>query len=240
MRGYHEGDGLELNSSGFQGCLLQHLAANGYTLRSMPVHQARLSARPGLRRRISSVDISEPTEYALLGLLWDGPRHGYELHHAFDPHQELGAICHLEQALLYSQLKKLEHLGYIESTLVPQEARPPRRMVRLTEKGRRAFRVWVETPVQRLREIRLLFLLKLYFARSFGPASMHLLLRRQIEACQTLLNSLKEGLSGAADAPSAPAGIAFHDFRILVDQTRMRQTEATLGWLRELEEQETP
>ena len=197
-----------------------------------------LAFRPGLRRRISSVDISEPTEYALLGLLWNGPHHGYELHRAFDPHQELGAICHLDQSLLYSQLKKLEQLGYLESTLVPQEARPPRRVVRLTTKGKRTFRAWVETPVQRPREIRLLFLLKLYFARSLGSATLHLLLRRQIEACQTFLSELKEGPSGAAGSPSAPSGIALYDFRILVDQTRMRQTEATLRWLRELQEQE--
>ena len=31
------------------------------------------------------MEISEPGEYALLGLLWDAPRHGYELHRAFDP-----------------------------------------------------------------------------------------------------------------------------------------------------------
>jgi DNA-binding PadR family transcriptional regulator len=85
------------------------------------------------------MQISEPAEYALLGLLSKGQQHGYELTHAFAPDQELGAICRLEQSQLYAFLKKLEHLGYLEGTLEAQEGRPARRMLALTPAGNAEF-----------------------------------------------------------------------------------------------------
>ena len=173
------------------------------------------------------MEISEPAEYALLGLLWDGPQHGYELHRAFATDQELGAICRLEQSQLYAFLKKLEHLGYLESTLEPQEGRPPRRVVGLTRAGRHIFRQWIEAPVPRPREVRLLFLLKLYFARTFGRETILTLISRQIEACQAFLKKLQQG----------PPGAALQDFRVIVHQARIRQIEATIGWLAELQAQ---
>jgi PadR family transcriptional regulator AphA len=184
------------------------------------------------------MEISEPAEYALLGLLWDGPRHGYELHRAFATDQELGAICRLEQSQLYAFLKKLEHLSYLESTLEPQEGRPPRRVVGLTSAGRHIFRQWIEAPVPRPREVRLLFLLKLYFARAFGTETILTLITRQIEACQAFLKKLQDGppaeSRGSAETAS---GAALQDFRVIVHQARIRQIEATIGWLAELQGQ---
>ena len=179
------------------------------------------------------MEISEPAEYALLGLLWNGPRHGYELHRAFATNQELGAICRLEQSQLYAFLKKLEQLGYLESTLEPQEGRPPRRIVGLSAKGRQVFRQWIEAPTPRPREVRLLFLLKLYFARSFGTGTILTLITRQIEACQAFLKKLEEGAPHTESKGSA----ALQDFRVIVHQSRIHQIEATIGWLAELQGQ---
>lgn len=185
------------------------------------------------------MELSEPAEYALLGLLWHGPQHGYELHRAFAPDQELGMICHLELSQLYAFLKKLESLGYLASTLEPQEGRPPRRVVGLTSTGRQVFRHWVEAPVLRPREIRLLFLLKLYFARPFGTETLRTLIARQLEACAAFLEKLQEGASGAGDEGGleATARGGHRDFRVLVHQARIRQIEATMGWLKELQGQ---
>ena len=181
------------------------------------------------------MEISEPAEYALLGLLWDGPRHGYELHRAFAADQELGTICRLEQSQLYAFLKKLEQLDYVEGTLEPQEGRPPRRVLVLTKAGRQVFRQWIEAPVPRPREVRLLFLLKLYFARAFGTATVLTLITRQIEACKAFVQKLHDAPEHAAGANAqAPPGEAFQDFRALVHQARIRQIEATIAWLTEL------
>jgi PadR family transcriptional regulator AphA len=185
------------------------------------------------------MEISEPAEYALLGLLWDGPRHGYELHRAFAADQELGAICRLEQSQLYAFLKKLEQLGYLEGTLEPQEGRPPRRVLGLTKSGRQAFRQWIEAPVPRPREVRLPFLLKLYFARRFGTDVILSLITGQIGACEAFLGRLRAtpGNTPGAGAPDPASSRQFQDFRAIVHQARIRQIEATISWLVELREQ---
>lgn len=181
------------------------------------------------------MEISEPAEYALLGLLWDGPRHGYELHRAFAADQELGTVCRLEQSQLYAFLKKLEQLGYVEGTLEPQEGRPPRRVLILTNAGKQVFRQWLEAPVPRPREVRLLFLMKLYFARAFGPATVLTLITRQIEACNAFVQKLQDAPDHATGTNAqAPPGAAFQDFRALVHHARIRQIEATIAWLIEL------
>ncbi|HEX2910370.1 MAG TPA: PadR family transcriptional regulator [Chloroflexia bacterium] len=135
-----------------------------------------------------------PTEYALLGLLLDGPKHGYELARRFSPETALGEICHLEMSMLYALLKKQEKVGHIEAELESQGARPPKRIFHLSHLGRAAFMEWVRTPVGRTREIRLDFLVKLYFARQLGDDDVLALIDRQLEVCTALLDRLQRGV----------------------------------------------
>ena len=48
-----------------------------------------------------------PSAYALLGLLADGPAHGYDLHRGFDSGGPLAGVLRLEINQLYALLKKL-------------------------------------------------------------------------------------------------------------------------------------
>ena len=70
------------------------------------------------------MDISEPAEYAMLGLLQSRPMHGYEMFQQFEE-GTLGKIVRLEMSQMYAYLKKLERLQYIESELEMQGTRPP-------------------------------------------------------------------------------------------------------------------
>ncbi|MEI7556251.1 PadR family transcriptional regulator [Candidatus Chlorohelix sp.] len=134
-----------------------------------------------------------PTEYAVLGLLMDGSKHGYELARRFAPETALGTICHLEMSMLYANLKKLQKMDYIEAEMEIQGNRPPKRVFNLTGTGRAAFIEWVRSPVARLREIQPDFLIKLYFARQLGTDDVGALIGRQIELCRQALERLRQG-----------------------------------------------
>ncbi len=132
------------------------------------------------------------SEFALLGLLLDGPKHGYELARRFSPETPLGDICHLEMSMLYALLKKQEKAGFIEPQIQSQGSRPPKRIFHLTNLGRAAFVDWVRSPVSLTYEIRQEFLVKLYFARQLGSDDVGALISRQVEVCRDQLEKLQE------------------------------------------------
>src|SRR4051812_40584710 len=87
------------------------------------------------------------TEHALLGFLRQQPMYGYEIHQQLSESAGLGLVWRLKQSQLYALLGKLEQEGYIVATLEAQDARPPRKVYRLTGSGHLAFLEWVQTPV---------------------------------------------------------------------------------------------
>ena len=176
------------------------------------------------------MQISEPAEYAILGLLEHQPMHGYEMFQQFQT-GILGQIVHLEMSQMYAYLKKLERLGYIEAELEAQGVRPPRKTFHLTDLGRSTFRDWLTMPVERPREIRLLFLIKLYFAQSIMPQQIGRLIDQEVIACQKFLDHLE-----AQRLPdSQSSDMAFLDHVVL--RSRIHQTRALLDWLHELQEE---
>jgi PadR family transcriptional regulator, regulatory protein AphA len=174
--------------------------------------------------------ISEPAEYAILGLLESQPMHGYEMFQQFK-HGALGQIVHLEMSQMYAFLKKLERLKYIEAQLEAQGPRPPRKIFRLTTQGRLTFFQWLKEPVERPREIRILFLIKLYFVRQFTPQETGSLIDQQIVACQNFLNHLESQHA----LPLETSDGAFFDHVVL--RGRIYQTRSLLDWLHELQHQ---
>ncbi|HEV2579530.1 MAG TPA: helix-turn-helix transcriptional regulator [Ktedonobacteraceae bacterium] len=176
------------------------------------------------------MQISEPAEYAILGLLEHQPMHGYEMFQQFQD-GILGQVVHLEMSQMYAFLKKLERLGHIEAELEPQGTRPPRKIFHLTDQGRAVFQDWLTTPVERPREIRLLFLLKLYFAQSIMPRQVSHLVELELAACQKFLAHLE-----AQRLPTSSSGDTAFLERVVL-HSRIHQTRALLNWLRELQEE---
>ncbi len=123
-------------------------------------------------------------EYALLGFLRERPLHAYEIHQTLLRPEALGLVWHLKQSLVYVMLERLEEAGYLTTTLEPQNSRPPRKLLHLTNSGRAAFERWQITPVEHGREFRLEFLAKPYFAKQDDPAVVASLLTTQRVACQ--------------------------------------------------------
>lgn len=162
-----------------------------------------------------------PTEYAVLGLLSLKPRHGYELASQFAADAELGLVCHAHISVLYASLRALEGLGYLEAETEAPSAYPPRRTYHLTPYGQTVFRSWLDEPVQRIRQIRLDFLLKLYFSEHLVDHDTVRLIDAQVAACMTYLTELQASLYGAP-----PDG-----FRRLVIGSKISAAEGTVAWL---------
>ena len=159
-------------------------------------------------------------ENALLGLLRREPRHGYELAREFAPDTPLGEVVHLEMSMLYALLKKLERDGLVRSATQMQGSRPPRKVFELTEAGNDALDRWLAEPVERTRDLRLEFLLKLYIARDADPELARTLIAGQYDICARHVTSLQVQIDTEPDS-----------FRRLVLEMRMAQNVALLEWL---------
>lgn len=174
------------------------------------------------------MQISEPAEYTILGLLEEQPMHGYEMFQQFQ-NGVIGQIVHIEMSQLYAFLKKLERLALIEANLEQQGVRPPRKVYRLTTPGRAVLQEWLTTPVDRPRDIRIFFLLKLYFVQRLQPGQLASVIDQEIVACASFLTLLEAQRRGA---------YSIHDrdtFDQVVLHSRIYQTQAVLAWLHDLQ-----
>ena len=161
-------------------------------------------------------------EHALLGLVRQRPMYAYEIHQLLTQAEALGLVWQLKQGQTYALLARLEEAGYLASTLEAQDARPPRKVLRLTPAGEAAFARWLATPVRHGRDFRLEFLAKLFFAAQEPGAALTALLEAQRSACRELITHLNERLAAVAlDRP----------YDRLVLQFRLGQLDATLIWL---------
>ncbi|HRC62335.1 MAG TPA: PadR family transcriptional regulator [Dehalococcoidia bacterium] len=162
-------------------------------------------------------------QYAILGLLRGQAAHGYELQRSFTAGSDLAGVVHLEQPSLYAALKDLAGRGLIEGTEAREGLRPPRTVYSLSKRGERLLDVWMRTPVERLRQVRLDFLLKVYFARQRGEAAVRALVDAQIATCHRYL----------ADLEARAAELGPESFAYLVTESRTSAARSTLEWLRE-------
>jgi len=172
--------------------------------------------------------VSEPAEYAILGVLEEQPRHGYELFQRIQS-EALGQIVHIEISQLYAFLKKLERLNLIEAELESQGVRPPRKVYQLTSAGRTFLQDWLTLPVERPRDIRIFFLIKLYFVQRRLPDQLPILIEQEVAACARFLASLEALRRGPVSIRDQAS------FGQVILNSRIYQTRALLNWLRELQ-----
>jgi DNA-binding PadR family transcriptional regulator len=181
-----------------------------------------------------------PAEHALLGLLIlsGGTAHGYDLARQFRRGRPLAGVIRLESAMLYKHLKKLARLGWLTMTLEDQAPRPPRQVCHITPEGEAELRRWLAEPVARTREIRLEFLVKLYFAMHLDPSLAARLTGEQRDVVLQLADSLAEQLDSIQTTEPEDEAASVEDtmFRQLVLGLRLRQTEAAAEWLAQARE----
>lgn len=162
-----------------------------------------------------------PTAYAILGLLRERPMHGYEIAQHFKPEEDLGQVIPADMSTIYTFLKDLQEHGLIRGAQVTVGARPPRKVFSLADDAEQFFLEWLRRPVARMREVRLDFLLKLYFAQQLGAAEAKALIKAQLTACRDYLERQKTH-TRAVDPLS---------FESLVLESKVTAAESMLEWL---------
>jgi DNA-binding PadR family transcriptional regulator len=107
-----------------------------------------------------------PGEWAVLALLCERHGHGWALAGQLTPTGELGSVWTMGRPLVYRSLEILEQRRLIEAVGNERGARGPNRTIfRATEAGRDALMQWLSEPVDRVRDVRSLLLLKLVFTQ---------------------------------------------------------------------------
>jgi len=165
-----------------------------------------------------------PTAYAILGLLRQRPMHGYEIAQHFKPEADLGQVVPADMSTIYTFLKDLQEHGLISGKRETVGARPPRTVFSPTAEAEELFLDWVRRPVARIREIRLDFLLKLYFAQQLGPAEVKALVEAQLAVGRSYLKRQK----------TSARALATSSFEALVLESKLTAAESTVSWLKRI------
>lgn len=135
-----------------------------------------------------------PGEWSVLALLAEEPGHGWALARQMARDGEIGRVWALGRPLVYRALELLEERGLIEPAGSERGVRGPNRTVfRATPVGREALAEWLEVPVEHVRDVRSLLLLKLVLIDRAG-LEREPLLRAQREHVVPAIRALEERL----------------------------------------------
>src|SRR5215475_1373104 len=103
-----------------------------------------------------------PGEWSVLALPAEEPGHGWALARQMARDGEIGRVWALGRPLVYRALELLDERGLIEPVGSERGVRGPNRTVfRSTPAGGVSLARWLEEPVERVRDVRSLLLLKL-------------------------------------------------------------------------------
>jgi DNA-binding PadR family transcriptional regulator len=150
-----------------------------------------------------------PGEWSILALLAEQPSHGWALAQQMSRSGEVGRVWSVGRPLVYRALEHLEASDLIEPVGNEPGLRGPNRTVfRATEEGRQAIRQWLFEPVEHVRHVRSLFLLKLVLIERTGLDVSPLL-----ESQRTSILPVVETLEGRLEASSGTEAI-FVRFRL--------------------------
>lgn len=161
------------------------------------------------------------SDWAVLGVVGEGPTHGWPVVRALRGDGELGKVWTVARPVVYRSLATLTKAGLVEEyDELPGERGPQRTMVRVTRKGRGALRRWLGVPVEHVRDVRTEFLVKIAFLERAGD-STSALVTAQLDALQPVL-----------DAVASPPG--GDGFDLVLAQWRREQALAVERFLRSL------
>ena len=160
--------------------------------------------------------------HAVLGLLAQRPRHGYELRAAFQALVGGEENWDVKPAQIYTTLARLEQGGLVVEDSVEKDAGPEKRIYALTLPGREALQEWFASGIEPEHQHDEFFL-KLMIGLASGVADPYRLSQTQRAHSYQELHDIIEHRSHA-DPNRELAGI------LLLDKAIMH-VEADLRWL---------
>jgi PadR family transcriptional regulator AphA len=140
-----------------------------------------------------------PAEWSALGLVVEGAVHGYDVARELGVDGALGTVWTVPRPLVYRALQQLEADGYIRAAHHERSPSGPRRTVlEATPAGRRALTRWLRSPVEHVRDVRSVLLLKLALLdrRNGDPGALIEAQRRVIEELLAGLEERRRGAEG--------------------------------------------
>lgn len=120
------------------------------------------------------------SEWVVLCLVCEQPTHGFPVVALLARDGDLGQIWHVQKAVVYRAMDRLELLGYIR-TIGKEHSRlgPEKSLSEATQDGQRAAKAWLGRPVDHPRDVRSELLIKLALRDRCGVGASELLRRQQ-------------------------------------------------------------
>jgi len=169
-------------------------------------------------------------KYAILGILSEKERHGYDLKAAFD--ERVGDFWSLNYGQIYTTLDRLEREGLVEWREEAQEKRPDRKIYRITPKGRRELEDWLSQPVGRARALRDELFIKLLFLDRANPEPIFKLIDEQKRIYLRHMQRLTQRKYDLSKRPDRDAAIVTE---VLIDAA-LFHAEADIRWINHTEQ----
>jgi DNA-binding PadR family transcriptional regulator len=161
-------------------------------------------------------------ETALLGFLFKGPKHGYELYKEISDPTGIGGVWRVKIGKMYSMLKKLESKDFIRATSEQDGNRPIKNTFFLTKQGKIIFNKWMREPIKHGRDLRIIFLLKIYFIKMSKLFNGKDLIFRQKAECECWKERYK---------PVIQERNGKNSFNWFVRKYRSSQIDGFINWL---------
>jgi DNA-binding PadR family transcriptional regulator len=176
--------------------------------------------------------------HAVLGLLAQHPRHGYELRAAFEAVVGGEENWDVKPAQIYSTLDRLEKGGLVEEDSVEQDAGPEKRIYAITQNGLETLKEWFAdfVPSEHQRDE---FFMKLMLALATGVADPYKLIQTQRDQLYKRLHDFT-AQRGRADPSKELASILLFDKAVMHVEADLRWLDMTEGRLDEIQRQPLP
>lgn len=163
-------------------------------------------------------------DWAVLALVAERPTHGWAVAAQLARGGEVGSIWSLGRPVVYQSLARLEAQALTRTAGLERGARGPHRVIyEATAKGRKAVREWLSCPIEHVRDIRSLFLLKVILSQRAGVDTRPLL-----SAQRDVLMPFLAWIEAQFDDASSPAELTALRFRLETAQMVIRFIDGML------------